>query len=127
MKKRLKDKKIIIYRAETRTDTGGFMHPAIFTPIHPRKLWAYVRQLSAKEFYASQALQIAEDMIFTINWRADLSTAETTRDLYVRYREDWYDVQRVDTFEGYKDDLKLHCKLTHTPDADGVREYPQGG
>jgi len=47
MGKPLKDKKIIIYEVE---EGGGFSRPK-YKPIHPGQLWAYARQLSAKEFW----------------------------------------------------------------------------
>ena len=102
----LKDKKIGIYRKETIKDSAGFS-VTVYKAIHAGKLWAYVRQLSAGEYYASQALQQKEDMFFTVNWRNDINAA----DCFVRYKDKFYDITRIDTFEGYKEDLKLYALL----------------
>jgi len=106
----LKDKKIILYRVEHVNDAAGFA-TAKYTPVHAGQLWAYVRQLSAREFYAAQAAQRSEDMLFVVNWRADMSP-----DWLVRYRGVFYNITRVDTFEGYKQDLRLYAaKLAAQP------------
>jgi len=102
----LKDKKIIIYKKIVGKDSAGFAIES-YKPIHPGKLWAYVRQLSASEYYASMALQQKEEMFFTINWRNDINPKEH----YILYKDMLYDITRIDTFEGYKDDLKVYAIL----------------
>jgi len=115
----LKDKKIILYRAEHTTDKEGFATAAKYKPIHPGRLWAYVRQLSASEFYASQALQRSEEMLFVVNWRGDVAA-----DCYIEYRGVFYNVTRVDTFEGYKEDLKVYAaRLLSQPKPEDIVEY----
>ena len=109
----LKDKKIIIYKKATVKDAAGFS-TAKYTPIHAGRLWAYVRQLSANEFYAAKAVQQTEEMLFSINWRADVS-----QDCYIEYRGAFYNITRVDTFEGYKDDLKVYAVRMGTQPAPG--------
>jgi len=112
----LKDKKIILYRAEQGTDKEGFPIAAKCKPIHPGRLWAYVRQLSASEFYASQALQRSEEMLFVVNWRGDVAA-----DCFIGYRDVMYNVTRVDTFEGYKEDLKVYAaKLLSQPKPEDI-------
>ncbi len=105
----LKDKKIIIYTVISYTDEIGFQ-TEVYQPIHPGKLWAYVRQLSAKEYFAAAAVQNKEEMLFTINWRPDVSPK-----MFVVYKGVWYDIQRVDTFEGYKENLHLYASQTVSP------------
>jgi hypothetical protein len=46
-------------------------------------------------------------MFFTINWRQGVNAA----DCFIEYRGVFYDITRVDTFEGYKEDLKLYAAL----------------
>lgn len=99
----LKDKKITIYKTAVTIDDVG-ERITVYQPIHPGKLWAYVRQLSAKEYFAAAAVQNKEEMLFTVNWRADI-----TPQMYVEYKGVWYDIQRVDTFEGYKENLHLYA------------------
>jgi SPP1 family predicted phage head-tail adaptor len=101
---KLKDKKIEILQPMVGKDAEGF-GAETFTPIAP-PLWAYFRQLSGKEIYAGGATVAAEQVLFTINYRADLTTA-----LVVRFKGVLYDITRVDVFEGYKGDITLYCKL----------------
>lgn len=101
---KLKDKKIEILQVTITKDPDGFAVETL-TPIAP-PLWAYFRQLSGSEVYAARAVQATEDVLFVINWREDVTTRHV-----VRFREVLYDVVRVDTFEGYKSDLTLYCRL----------------
>ena len=103
----LKDKKIIIYRKEG--GQGGFDR-ATYKPIHPGKLWAYTRQLSAKELWSSQAQSFPEERLFAVGWRNDLYPG-----MLVQYRNDWYHVVRVDPFEDYKEDIKMYVKTGSKP------------
>ena len=105
----LKDKKIIIYNKTLIEDDIGNQTEG-YQPIHPGKLWAYVRQLSAKEYHAAASTQNKEEMLFTVNWRADISPK-----MYIEYKGVWYDIQRVDTFEGYKENLHLYASQTVSP------------
>ena len=68
-------------------------------------VWAYFRQLSGKEILAAAAYRYDEEVLFTINYRAGLTTA-----CYVEYNGVKYSVTRIDTFEGYKQDITLYCK-----------------
>ena len=114
----LKDKKITIYKKVIGEGDMGDQIVA-YQPIHPGKLWAYVRQLSAKEYFAAAAVQNKEEMLFTVNWRADI-----TPQMYVEYKGVWYDIQRVDTFEGYKENLHLYASQTlHPPGASDIIPY----
>ena len=116
----LKDKKIILYRVEHSKDKEGFS-TAKYKPIHAGRLWAYVRQLSASEFYAAQAVHNSEEMLFVVNWRGDLTT-----DCFISYRDVFYNVTRVDTFEGYKEDLKVYAaRLLSQPVAGDVVEWQE--
>ena len=99
----LKDKKIILYRSEIVKDEAGFA-AAKYAPLHPGQLWAYVRQLSAREVFAAQAVQQQEEMLFVINWRGDVDAH-----CFVGFRGVLYNITRVDTFEGYKADLRLYA------------------
>lgn len=123
-RQRQKDKKVSIYKTVWGKDEIG-CHTAIgYCPIHPGRLWAYVRQLSGQERYAAMALQIEEEMLFVINWRKDLSKAEAAGDLSLEYNGCWYSIKRIDTFEGYKEDLQLYGKLEQRPpDAGEILPY----
>jgi len=68
-------------------------------------LWAYARQLSAKEFFAAVARQSQEERLFVVNWRTDIALG-----MVIRYRDSWFEVVRVDPLEDYKADIKLYVK-----------------
>ena len=116
----LKDKKITIYKKVITENSMGDQITK-YQPIHPGKLWAYVRQLSAKEYFAAAAVQNTEEMLFTVNWRPDIAPQ-----MYIEYKGVWYDIKRVDTFEGYKENLHLYASQTlRPPDPDDIIPYGQ--
>lgn len=99
---KLKDKKIEILAQITTHDNEGFATTTL-QPIDA-PLWAYFRQLSGKEVFAASSINYKEEVLFTVNYRTDITTAHV-----VRYKGILYDITRVDTFEGYKEDLTLYC------------------
>ena len=114
----LKDKKIIIYNKTLIEDDIGNQTEG-YQPIHPGKLWAYVRQLSAKEYHAAASTQNKEEMLFTVNWRPDINPH-----MYIEYKGRWYNIERVDTFEGYKENLHLYAsEMTCAPDEKEILPY----
>jgi SPP1 family predicted phage head-tail adaptor len=105
LKQLLKDKKIDILVPHVTTDGIGNQLTE-WTKLTPTPLWAYFRQIGGDEYYAAKAQQLSEDVLFIINWRGDINTT-----FRVVYRGKKYDIKRLDIYEGYKDDLKLYCKL----------------
>ena len=99
---KLKDKKIEILAQVTERDSEGFTTTTLQPVGAP--VWAYFRQLSGKEVFAAATTNYKEEVLFTINYRTDISPAHV-----VRYRGVLYDITRIDTFEGYKEDLTLYC------------------
>ena len=59
---KLKDKKIRILN-DVSGNTGGWGEHD-WQPIHSGKLWAYYRQLSGSEFFASATVNEAEEVLF---------------------------------------------------------------
>lgn len=117
----LKDKKIVVYRHVEGSDQWG--DPVeYYIPIHPGSLWAYTRQLSAQELYmAGVSDRYQETALFVVNWRNDLSPS-----LLVLYRGNWYNIVRIDTYEGYRADLKLFVKSAlggEIPGQGDIRPY----
>lgn len=103
----LKDKKIsiIAYRELGRDEYND--------PIHEwgaiengENIWAYVRQLSGREIFAAAQVQAEEEMLFVVNWRDNVDTS-----CQIEYKGLKYDITRIDTYEGYKDDLKIYAKV----------------
>ena len=67
--------------------------------------WACFRKLSGKEIFTTAAYRYDEEVLFTVNYRNDVTTA-----CYVGYGGVKYAVTCIDTFEGYKQDITLYCK-----------------
>ena len=106
---RVKDKKVIIYRRE-----GG-----AYYPLHPGQVWAYARQLSGDEIHRAKQDSRDEDMQFILNYRPDHALWD-----HILYRGIFYDVTRVDTFEGYKKDLIVYAHNKQAqPEPDDIREW----
>lgn len=98
---KLKDKKIEIQEVRYVTDKIGNRKKET-VPI--ATVWVYFRQLSMKELY-SVTTQLDEEVLLQIGYWADLTTS-----YMIKFRGVQYDIVRIDTFEGYKEDLKLYCK-----------------
>lgn len=63
---------------------------------------------SGSEFYASAMVNAAEEVVFTVNHRTDVTT-----EMLVEYGGKFYDIKRIDNYEGYTDDISLYCKLSN--------------
>jgi len=118
---KLKDKKIR-FIAETRTvDDHGFAS-YVWQPVHSGRLWAYYRQLSGSEFFASATVNETEEVLFVVNYRTGITT-----DMLVEYKGQYYEITRIDDFEGYKDDLSVYCKLAQNQNIEVVEPETQEG
>lgn len=119
MARGLKDKKITIYK-ETNIGEPGRLPKRSYKPIHPGKLWAYVRQLSQKELFYASGDYTQETTLFEINWRSDVIPLEH----FVEYQGTFYEIKRIDTYEGYKDVIKITAsEVMSQPDSDNVFPY----
>ena len=98
---KLKDKKIELLETTVVSDKYGNHTQQI---VRVAVVWAYFRQLSGNEVFAVATNNYKEDVLFTINYRTDITTANL-----IRYKGVLYDITRIDTFEGYKEDLTLYC------------------
>ena len=54
--------------------------------------------------FAAATVNYKEEVLFKVNYRTDLTTANV-----IRYNGRLYNITRIDTFEGYKQDLSLYC------------------
>ena len=100
---KLKDKKIEILAAVNTINENGYALVTLQAVCPP--VWAYYRQLSGKEYYAANAENVQEEIMFQINYRNDLTTRHV-----IRYRGILWDITRIDDYEGRKEDLKVYCK-----------------
>ena len=98
---KLKDKKIELLRQVHTRDEMGFTKTTLESM---GTVWAYFRHLSGKEVFAAATVNYKEEVQFQINYRTDLTTANM-----VCYNGMLYNITRIDTFEGYKEDLTLYC------------------
>lgn len=104
--KNLKDKKITIIEIHEEYVPGkGSVVTRAPLP-GGENIWAYYRQMSGKEFIAGQAVAIRVDAVFDINWRDDLDTT-----MIIQYNGEEYDIQWIDAYEGYKNDLRIHASI----------------
>ncbi|MBD3950027.1 phage head closure protein [Tuanshanicoccus lijuaniae] len=106
-RKKLKDKKIQIYKEIVKKDKFNTPIGKVISVVHAG-LWAYVRQTSAKEYMeynyiSSQQYQV--EMLFTINYRENLDNT-----MLIRYNDKWYSILRIDYFEGDKKDILILAK-----------------
>lgn len=99
---KLKDKKINIGEYQYVSDSIGNRKKTLVTIA---TVWAYFRQLSMKEYYGV-ITQVEEQVLFQISYRSDITTANV-----ITYKGVDYEITRIDTFEGYKEDLVLYCKV----------------
>lgn len=119
---KLKDKKIR-FIAETRTVNDHGFASYVWQPVHSGRLWAYYRQLSGSEFFASATVNETEEVLFVVNYRTGITT-----DMLVEYKGQYYKITRIDDFEGYKDDLSVYCKLAQNQNIEVVEpETKEGG
>ena len=64
-------------------------------------------------------MNASEEVVFTINYRTDL-----TNEMMIEYGSKFYEVIRVDDYEGYKDDLNIYCKLAADQEIEIVEPQP---
>ncbi len=99
---KLKDKKIELLRQVHTRDGMGITTTTLESM---GTVWAYFRHLSGKEVFAAATVNYKEEVLFQVNYRTDLTTANV-----IRYNGRLYNITRFDIFEGYKQDLTLYCK-----------------
>lgn len=125
MTEMLKDKKIMIYDLVMGENSLGNLTTKGYRPIHPGKLWAYARQLSQTERFVAAQISTTEEMLFVINWRSDIENY-----MKILYKGEWYDITRIDTFEDYKQDLKIYAKTAKggsRPHDENILPYEETG
>lgn len=104
----LKDKKADIYRktSEGGTDPDGYPLPEQWRPISPAPLWCYAKQLSQDQLFQSHWIGQEETRFFVFNNYPGIDVYDL-----VLYRDEWYQITRVDTKDDYKGDLFVYVKL----------------
>ena len=119
MKGKVRDKKITIYQQRNVAENGE-MPKMKYVPIHSGRLWAYVRQTSADEVFNSAGEYSRESMVFEIAWKDDVKAVGH----FVEYKGIFYDIKRVDTFEGYKGNITITAdKMVSQPKPEEFMSY----
>lgn len=119
MKGKVRDKKIVIYQQRNVAENGE-MPKMKYVPIHSGRLWAYVRQTSGTEVFYASGEYSSESMVFEIAWRDDVESVGH----FVEYKGIFYDIKRVDTFEGYKDSITITAdKMASQPESENILTY----
>mgnify|MGYP000883703817 CR=1 FL=1 len=101
---RLKDKKITIwYFTKTHNEWNEVIEE--WKPLPgAENIWAYVRHASGQEYFSAAQVQAKVEMIFEINWRDDIEP-----NMEIEYKGERYNITRIDTFEDYKDTIRIYA------------------
>ena len=91
------------YCGRSRPATNRGLRTTTLEPISA-PVWAYFRELSGKEVFAAATTNYKEEVLFTVNYNPQITNTHVIRSGGVLY-----DITRVDTFEGYKEDITLYC------------------
>lgn len=104
----LKDKKADIYKDTSSggRDSSGYPFPSQWRPISPAPLWCYAKQLSQDQRYYSHAIGQEESRLFVFNYYPGIELYDL-----IKYRDEWYQITRVDTTDDYKGELFIYVKL----------------
>lgn len=102
--KPIKDKKItILTRIMSENELGETTY--IDGPLPGgENIWAYYRHISAQEENLLHTINVKVEALFIINWRNDID--ETMK---IKFRDEVYNISRIDDFEGYKRDLRIYA------------------
>lgn len=78
---KLKDEETEILAVQSVINENGYAVETL-EPICP-SVWAYFRHLSGREYHAANAEQMQEEVLFTINWRNDVTSVYISRPPFV--------------------------------------------
>ena len=112
----MKDKKADVY--EVIEDDRGTIW---WRPITPAPMWCYSRLVSeSKKYEAGIAGEsISRDFIFNYNVKIEV-------DFLIKYKDTWYQIQRVDTQDDYKVDMHVttrECPTGDLPRKNRILDY----
>mgnify|MGYP000908871585 CR=1 FL=1 len=102
----LKDKKINILVSQNVAEPGD-MPRWEWAPIQSGGIWAYYRQLSGEERFTALMVQAQEEALFVISWKNGITT-----DMLIEFRGKYYNITRIDDFEGNKTDIRMYAKFS---------------
>lgn len=104
----LKDKKCMIY---TIQEAYGVGEDPELEPVSETPLWCYTKQLTQGLVAAGNVLYNSnETRLFVLNYNAGI-----VQDAYVRYKNAWYKVTRVDTQDDYNGEMFVYVEDSKDP------------
>lgn len=110
MKNYLKDKKIALWKSETRKVNG--VNQTTYVQYNPFKIWAYYRQEGGTKKLNNVGLIFSsneETAIFVVNSNSQINFKEISR---IVFNHKIYEIIVIDDYEGYKGDLKITVKYS---------------
>lgn len=103
----LKDKKAQIYREIERAPSpGGFHEDICYVPLGKDPLWCYTSQTSMEFRQYAMAMNQYEKRFFVFNYLYGVDEGD-----YILYRDQWYEITRVDTADDYRGDMFIYAAL----------------
>lgn len=118
-----KDKKAQVYvTGKPIEDELGQMRPSGYYPISPISLWCYARQNSQTLSFTEGIAYINDESRFFVFNNNPLIKQAT----YIKYRDIWYTVSRVDTQDDYNGDMYVYASDTPiggVPKKNDVHDY----
>lgn len=98
-KRKIKDKKVTLWKVGEYEDDMGLTQQGI---VKVGKVWAYIRDLSAKERQETILVKERQDLKVQIANKKDIDTSWK-----VSYKDRVYSIVAIDRFEWYDDDIVL--------------------
>lgn len=106
---KLKDKRAEIFRRVSyKNNVGTVLYKA--QPIASTPLWCYTHQLTGEILKTPLVYEGKETRLFVFNFRADFAQSD-----FVRYRDRWYEITRLNTTDDYNDEIWAYVKDCRAP------------
>ena len=70
----------------------------------PYRVCRLVPRVRRSDSFAAATTNYKEEVLFTVNYNPEITNTHV-----IRYNGVLYDITRVDTFEGYREDITLNC------------------
>lgn len=90
-------------------------------PITPAPMWCYTRLVSESKKYEARLVDEAITRDFVFNYNAKIEV-----DSIIRYKGEWFQVERVDTQDDYRGDMHVtvrECPKGDLPDERRILPY----
>lgn len=112
---KLKDKKVTLWKHVEGHDDMG--QSVIYWKEY-KKVWAYYRQSSGTEIRNAVAVDQSETAHFTVNYLEELNDTA----FMLSYKGNVYNIERIDNYEGYHEELEITASWNDRYTEDDLRE-----